>query len=286
MFTLTLHGIDVYQIANWFFIYCFLGWVWETLYVSLKEGEYINRGFVNGPVCTIYGFGAVSVYLILKPLEQNLFFLFLGGIAVATILEYLTAVLMETLFHTSWWDYSDRKFNFQGRICLEASVAWGIFTVILFRVLHPAVEKFVNLYPRYAGEIAVCAAFVVYVCDFCYSASAAFHLKDRIPKWEQALEKKHVELMLKVNARMNALELPGGVSLDSMKDRMEDMDFIRGMNKRRQAILEEVSSELKSYKKRLTAKIGHNTKRFFRAYPHLNRGYRLRHEKDKKHKRS
>lgn len=286
MWTLSVNGVDFYHIVNWFIIYSFLGWVWETLYVSLKEGEYVNRGFVNGPFCTIYGCGAISVYLILKPLEQNTLFLFLGGIVVATVLEYITAVLMESIFHTSWWDYSDKKFNFQGRICLGASIGWGFFTVLLFRVLHPAAEKLVGLYPVYAGKIGVCVIMVIYVCDFCYSASAAFRLKERIPLWEQQLEKKQVEIMFKVNARLNALDLPKGVSFENMKDRMGDVEFIRVMNEKRQAIAEDISSELKSYKKNLTAKIGDNTRRFFKAYPHLNRGYRLRHENDKKHKRS
>ena len=286
MWSMTINGVDVYHIISWFFIYSFLGWAWETMYVSLKEGEYVNRGSINGPLCTIYGFGAVAVYLILKPLEQYLILLFLGGIVVATALEYFTAVLMEMLFHTSWWDYSDKKFNFQGRICLGASIGWGIFTVILFRVLHPVVERLVDLYPVYVGEICICIISVAYLCDFCYSASAAFHLKDRIPQWEQQMEKKQVELMLKFNDRLNSLDLPRGFSFDNMKDRMEDLEFIRSMNERRQAILEDISTELKSYRKNLTDRIGHNTRRFFRAYPHLNRGYRLRHKTDKKHKRS
>ena len=92
--------------------------------------------------------------------------------------------------------------------------------------------------------------------------------------------------MMKVNDKLNSLDLPRGVSFDNMKDRMEDLEFVRSMNERRQAILEDISAELKAYRKNLTARIEHNTKRFFRAYPHLNRGYRLRHKKDKKHKRS
>ena len=158
--------------------------------------------------------------------------------------------------------------------------------MILFRVLHPVVERLVDLYPVYVGEICICIISVAYLCDFCYSASAAFHLKDRIPQWEQQMEKKQVELMLKFNDRLNSLDLPRGFSFDNMKDRMEDLEFIRSMNERRQAILEDISTELKSYRKNLTDRIGHNTRRFFRAYPHLNRGYRLRHKTDKKHKRS
>lgn len=282
MWNLTINGIDFYHIINWFFIYSFFGWVWETFYVSVKNGEYINRGFVSGPFCTIYGFGAISVYLILKPVEGNLLLLFLGGIVVATVLEYVTAVLMESIFHTSWWDYSDNKFNFQGRICLGASLGWGVFTVILFRVLHPLVENLVALYPVYVGKIAVCIITVGYFLDFCCSAMAAFHLKERIPFWEEELEKKQVELMLKVNARLEALDLPKGASLDSVREKMEDVEFFHILSEKRLAIHKEFTEELSAYRKSVVAKSKGNTRRFLKAYPHLNRGYRMRHKKNQK----
>ncbi len=114
MWDLAINGVDFYHIANWFYIYSFLGWLWETCYVSVRKGKLINRGFINGPLCTIYGCGALAVYLILLPISDNLLLLFVGGVVVATVLEYVTAVLMENIFHTSWWDYSDNKFNFQG----------------------------------------------------------------------------------------------------------------------------------------------------------------------------
>ena len=286
MWTLTINGIDIYHIISWFLIYSFLGWVWETAYVSLKEGEFINRGFINGPLCTIYGHGAVTVYLILKPLEANTILLYFGGMIVATLLEYFTAVLMEAIFHTSWWDYSDQKFNFQGRICLGASLGWGFFTVILFRVLHPAVEKFVDLWSVFTGEVCICVILLIYVLDFCYSASAAFLLRYRIPQWERQLERKQVELMLRVNEKMNSLEFARGESLENIRNRMEDLDFIRTINERRQALLEDVSAELRSYRMSCASKVEHNATRYLNVKPHLNRGYRLRHNKDKKHKRS
>lgn len=281
MWELTINGVDLYHIINWFFIYSFLGWVWETFYVSIKHGEFINRGFINGPFCTIYGFGAISVYLILKPIEDNLLFLFLGGIVVATLLEYITAVLMESIFHTSWWDYSDNKFNFQGRICLGASLGWGVFTVLLFRVLHPLVEDLVALYPVMAGKIGVCVISVGYLSDFSCSAAAAFHLKERIPYWEEELEKKQVELMLKVNARLENLELPKGVSLDSVRERIEDAEVLRALTEKRLAIRKELTEELRAYRKALVSRTKGNTRRFLKSYPNLNRGYRMRHKKDK-----
>ena len=125
-------GVDVYHILSWFIVYSFFGWVWESCYVSAKNGKWVNRGFVSGPFVTLYGVGAVLVYVILRPLAGHPVELYFAGTAVTTVLEYVTGVLMEAIFHTNWWDYSKKKFNFQGKICLGSSIAWGFFVLILF----------------------------------------------------------------------------------------------------------------------------------------------------------
>lgn len=181
-------GISLYYIINWFFIYSFLGWVWESCYVSVKSKKPVNRGFINGPFCTIYGFGAVSVYLILKDFDQNLLVLYIGGVVVATVLEFITGWLMETIFHTRWWDYSKKKCNLHGYICLGSSLAWGVFTVLLFKVFQPFVEWLTNLYPVSIGKIAVSVVAVLYSADFVASAVAAFGISKKFAKLEDMLE--------------------------------------------------------------------------------------------------
>lgn len=288
MWDLTICGVDFYHIINWFFIYSFFGWVWETGYVSVKNGKYVNRGFINGPLCTIYGCGAVSVYLILKPVSDNLLFLFLGGIVVATTLEYVTAVLMESIFHTSWWDYSDQKFNFQGRICLGASIGWGFFSVALFKVLHPLVEAIVRLYPVYVGEIMVCVISVGYVIDFCYSAAAAFHIHERITVLEQNLEQAREELLVKMQERLrNSMSVPVESTIESMRERLKDVEFIKEMEEKRTALMAELNAELEIRRHAAASRFDHNMKRFMKSYPNLNRGYKLhrkRHEERKSDK--
>lgn len=148
----------------------------------------MNRGFINGPFCTIYGFGAVSVYLILKDFDQNLLVLYIGGVVVATVLEYITGWLMETIFHTRWWDYSKKKCNLHGYICLGSSLAWGVFTVLLFEVFHPFVEWLTNLYPVSIGKIAVSVVAVLYSADFVTSAVAAFGISKKLAKLEDMME--------------------------------------------------------------------------------------------------
>ena len=291
MWDLSVLGIDFYHLINWFIIYSFFGWVWETCYVSVKSGKYVNRGFINGPFCTIYGCGAVSVYAILRPVSGNLLWLYVGGVVVATALEYVTAVLMESIFHTSWWDYSDNKFNFQGRICLGCSLGWGLFTVGLFRVLHPVVEEFTELYTRRIGEIAVCVITVVYIVDFAFSAAAAFHLHERIPAWEQALDQMRVELLIQAREKMENLEDRSGLSreklkkqLEGQKGRFDDIALIKELEEKRSGMMADISEELQKRKEAMAGKVSRNMQRFVKAYPELNRGYKIHRKKKDSHK--
>ena len=181
-------GVSLYYIISWFFVYSFFGWLWETAYVSVRKRKFVNRGFINGPLCTIYGMGAVSIYLILKPFGDNLAVLYIGGVVVATILEYITGWLMERIFHTRWWDYSHRKYNLQGYISLGTSLGWGLFTVLLFKVLQPVVSWFTDLYPQKIGEIFLIVITILYILDFITSAWAAFGLTKNFAKIEDMME--------------------------------------------------------------------------------------------------
>ena len=285
MWDLTVCGIDFYHLMNWLIIYSFFGWVWETCYVSVKSGKFVNRGFINGPLCTIYGFGAVSVYVILRPFSDNLLYLYLGGVVVATALEYVTAVLMESIFHTSWWDYSDNKFNFQGRICLGASLGWGAFTVILFKVLHPLVESIVILYPVYVGEIGICVIGVGYVVDFVFSAAAAFRIHEKLPVIEAAMEQAKGEMLVKMHEKIASVGFAKEATLESVKERLGDVEVLKEMEQKRAAITAEISAELQKRKVAMAAKVGHNMQRFVKAYPNLNRGYKLHNLKNLRNKK-
>lgn len=285
MWDLTVCGIDFYHLMNWLIIYSFFGWVWETCYVSVKSGKFVNRGFINGPLCTIYGFGAVSVYVILRPFSDNLLYLYLGGVVVATALEYVTAVLMESIFHTSWWDYSDNKFNFQGRICLGASLGWGAFTVILFKVLHPLVESIVILYPVYVGEIGICVIGVGYVVDFAFSAAAAFRIHEKLPVIEAAMEQAKGEMLVKMHEKIANVGFAKEATLESVKERLGDVEVLKEMEQKRAAITAEISAELQKRKEAMAAKVGHNMQRFVKAYPNLNRGYKLHNLKNLRNKK-
>lgn len=124
----------------WLMIYSIIGWVYESTICSIGQRKLINRGFLNGPYCPIYGTGAVLVLLVLGRI-QNPVLLFFAGAALTCSLEYLTSWLMEKLFHARWWDYSKRKFNIGGRVCLIGAIVFGAFSVVLILVLHPWVKS-------------------------------------------------------------------------------------------------------------------------------------------------
>lgn len=170
----------VYSQSQWllfFFSYCFLGWLWESCYVSAKKGEWINRGFLRGPIVPIYGFGAVIVLWLTLPVSSNLFLVFLLGMTGATALEYLTGAAMERLLHVRYWDYSNRRFNLKGYICLECSLAWGAFSVFLVRLLHPFVENLVLQIPAVWSDLFSLLCVICFAADATRSFQSAMDLK-------------------------------------------------------------------------------------------------------------
>ena len=144
-----------------------LGWFVESVYMSICNRKLTNRGFAKGPICPIYGVGALTVFITLRPYSDNKVLLFVLGSILATFIEYVTAILMNRLFGEIWWDYNDKPFNYKGILCLESSIAWGIYTVILFVFLQGFVEGIVNRIPftigRTIGSLIIFAVVIDYI---------------------------------------------------------------------------------------------------------------------------
>ena len=167
--------------ALWvFFIYAFLGWCTEVSYAATKTGKFVNRGFLNGPWCPIYGFGVVIVLAFLEPLKDNLFLLFLGSVVLTSALEWLTGFLLEKLFAQRWWDYSNEPFNLSGYICLRFSLAWGFACLFVVKLLHPTVLLFIRLIPHLVGLILLGILLVVMAIDLAATVSAIAKLNRRL----------------------------------------------------------------------------------------------------------
>ena len=169
-----------YHLLWFFFVYAFLGWCAEVGYAATKTGKFVNRGFLNGPWCPVYGFGVVIVLGCLDPLSGNLPLLFLGSVALTSALEWLTGFVLEKLFHQRWWDYSDEPFNLTGYICLRFSLMWGFACLFVVKLLHPTVVLAVDLLPRPLGWVllaGLCAALGV---DLAATVSAIARLNRRL----------------------------------------------------------------------------------------------------------
>ncbi|MCQ2515402.1 MAG: hypothetical protein MJ094_00895 [Saccharofermentans sp.] len=132
-----------------FFIYSVVGWIVEVCYYGVTEGKFINRGFLFGPMCPVYGLGFYGVIWFFLPLMDNFPALFFGSAIICTAVELLAGVILYAIFHLRWWDYSEYKFNFKGFICLRFTIYWGIACSLGMHVLHPAVSAFINILPFY-----------------------------------------------------------------------------------------------------------------------------------------
>lgn len=158
-------GYTWYEIFAYFLIYSFIGWCTEVVYAAVAEGELVNRGFLNGPVCPIYGFGMLAVLFCLTPLQDNAFILFVGGLVLTTLIELVGGWVLYKVFHMRWWDYSDKPFNLGGYICLEFSLLWGLGTVIIMRVAHPFIAALVAPIPHKIGWIVMAVLYALYAAD-------------------------------------------------------------------------------------------------------------------------
>lgn len=172
--------MNLNNLAQWvmfFYVYSFLGWIWECFYVSVRQRKWVNRGFLNGPALPIYGFGAISVLLITLPVEDNIYLVYIMGMIGATLLEYITGSLMERIFHVRYWDYSTQPFNLNGHICLGCSLGWGLFSVLMVNVIHKPIKQTVEKIPETTLNITTVIITIVFVADVIWSVNEALDLK-------------------------------------------------------------------------------------------------------------
>lgn len=157
---------NLYQAAWIFLIYAFLGWCSEVAFAAVNKGKFVNRGFLNGPVCPIYGFGMLIVVTALWGLKGNLILLFLGSAALTTALEFVTGFVLEKFFHDKWWDYSDMPFNIKGYICLKFTVLWGFAATFIVGAVHRFVYMLIVKMPTVPGIILLSVFAAAFITDF------------------------------------------------------------------------------------------------------------------------
>lgn len=176
--------IDIENVFLWLIIYSVIGWIYESILCSITERRFVNRGFLNGPYCPIYGFGAILDILILGWIENPIILFVLSAILTCT-LEYITSFLMEKLFHARWWDYSNRKFNINGRVCLIGAVVFGTLSLILIKLVHPLILKMIGLMSDTFFHTTVIVLAVIFIADNIITISGFCHFDRKIKKFAE-----------------------------------------------------------------------------------------------------
>ena len=171
---------NFYELVWIFIIYAFIGWCTEVSYAALDTGKFVNRGFLNGPYCPIYGCGVVIVVAILTPLRESLLILFIGSLVLTTALEFVTGYILEKVFHNKWWDYSDKPFNVKGYICLKFLILWGLACTFIMDVLHPLIYKAITWIPFIPGVILLSILMCVFLVDCCITVSTILKFNKRL----------------------------------------------------------------------------------------------------------
>jgi len=240
MFFINGYSFAGLDLAFYFVIYAFLGWFLESGYTWAQEGHFVNRGFLNGPFCPIYGFGSILLIVLLQPLLPNIPLLFAGAVVLTSTLEYATGTILEGLFHEKWWDYSDRRFNLRGRICLRFSLYWGIGAVIMLKLLHPEISKIVTKIPYDAGTVFIGGLAFYFAVDFIHTLRSVAQLKSVVAQIQ----------VLRFEAR-ETIELFKESSLEALEELREDI------RTRHEALIERAAS---------------GPRRLFKAFPNLGTG--------------
>lgn len=156
---------NVFTYFMLFFTYAILGWIIETTLVSIEKRKFVNRGFLIGPYCPIYGFGGLAITILLKNYTKDPIVLFLMAVIICGILEYFTSYIMEKIFKARWWDYSAKKYNINGRICLETVVPFGILGCLVMYVLNPITFKYLNMLSNSMLNIISAICFTIFITD-------------------------------------------------------------------------------------------------------------------------
>lgn len=180
--------IQLLELATYFIIYSFLGWVLESIFRSFCEKKIINTGFLIGPICPIYGCGAIIMILFLKNFSNSKILLFIMSIIFLSLWEYIVGVILEKLFKTKYWDYSDHKFNYKGRICLTNSIAWGFLGVLFIDFIHTGIINLLKNVDVLYLKIIVPILLILILTDAIISIVKTKNIKGTLEKVEKLNE--------------------------------------------------------------------------------------------------
>lgn len=251
---------NIYQAVWIFIIYAFLGWCSEVAFAAVNKGKFVNRGFLNGPVCPIYGVGMLIVVLCLWNLRDRPLLLFLGSALLTTALEFVTGFVLERFFHDKWWDYSDMPFNIKGYVCLKFTILWGLAASFIIGAIHRFIYMLIEKTPFVLGVILLAVFSAAFIADFTVTLTALVKLP------------KKLKAMAEAERALRAVSDKIGENIsDTTIAAKEKGEALAEENKPR---LEELRAEYEKKKKELSAMLERNfvQRRIFKAFPNLKNG--------------
>ena len=251
--------MHAYYLTQWilfFFIYSFIGWVWESCYVSVRKHQWVNRGFLHGPMLPIYGSGALVILISTIGVRENPWLIFLFGMLAATVLEYITGAVMEKMFHVRYWDYSRQKLNLNGYICVSSSLCWGVFSVLLVRAVHIPVERAVLDIPLFITDGAALVLTVIMTVDLTQSFNEAMDLKQVLAQLEESKEQ--------IGEMQEKL-----LQLEEFAERIEVLLKEEIPSKAASFISEEKREEPKKFRNSIEGEFGRMSSRTDKIYLHI-----------------
>ena len=264
--------MSIYYSILYFFVYGFLGWCTEVIFAAFKQHRFVNRGFLNGPICPIYGVGVTLVIACLEAFQSNLLLLYISSVILVTVLEGVTGWAMDKLFHNKWWDYSKLPFNIGGYVCLLFSLIWGVACVFIVYFVHPRIHQVLSLIPHTAGIALIAILGIALLSDIIVTTSA-------IVKFNQYLERlKHITDELHAISNQIGSELYQNVMhvLDMQESSRQKLDDVK------LEVSEEIRMqivELKTRAQNLGEKVPKPARRLLKAFPKLeSRNYKAQLE--------
>ena len=248
--------IPILQNILLFFIYSFLGWVCETVYCSIGGRRFVNRGFLNGPLCPVYGFGALIVVWAMQPFYKSVLLTFVAGVVLTSILEYITGWLLETLFHLKLWDYSERFLNINGRVCLKNSLMFGILAVVTVFYIHPLFLKRIRAIPQEWMILLTGFLLGLLIADLAVTIYTVLKMNGRLKQMQATAEELYVKAeVLRAELSENTRRFGEGVQ-KQMEERRKQLSD-------RLVHLKEKSKNLTYDRPKLLER------RILRAFPHM-----------------
>lgn len=270
----------MYYLILYFFVYGFLGWCTEVAFAACKERKFVNRGFLNGPICPIYGIGVGIVVQFLTSYKENLVLLYIASVVMVTALEWVTGFILEKIFHNKWWDYSKMPLNLNGYVCLLFSLIWGVACVLIVDFIHPLIHKVLSWIPFPVGMTLIVVLSIVMFVDLYVTASTILKMNKHLEKMKEIAADLHrisdelgesiYQEVVEVLERKDGWKLKVQEASGDFKDKIQGASG--GVKDKIQGVSDEAMEKIADLKKKYKEIGGKGTqisKRLLKAFPRI-----------------